>query len=121
MKRAMVRFRGTREKGAMAFVECLGVPQEDAMEGPLWMETSSRSLGSHDARNLLMGCVMAMVADKKPPASTPYLAQRRDGALSSTIGFSIRHWLDSFARAKSSLLLKIHDPSKRELAGKTTD
>ena len=24
-KRAMVRFRGTREKGAMAFVECLGV------------------------------------------------------------------------------------------------
>ena len=33
-------------------------------------------------RNLLMGCVMAMVAGRKPPASTPYLAQRRDGALS---------------------------------------
>ena len=35
MKRAMVRFRGAREKGAMAFVECLGVLQEDTMEGPL--------------------------------------------------------------------------------------
>ena len=33
-KRAMVRFRGAREKGAMAFVECLGVSQEDTMEGP---------------------------------------------------------------------------------------
>ena len=28
MKRAMVRFRGAREKGAMAFVECLGVSQK---------------------------------------------------------------------------------------------
>ena len=27
-KRAMVRFRGAREKGAMAFVECLGFSQE---------------------------------------------------------------------------------------------
>ena len=35
MKRAMVRFRGAREKGAMAFVECLRVSQEDTMEGPL--------------------------------------------------------------------------------------
>ena len=34
-KRAMVRFRGAREKGAMAFVECLGFSQEDTMEGPL--------------------------------------------------------------------------------------
>ena len=33
-KRAMVRFRGAREKGAMAFVECLGVSQEDTMEVP---------------------------------------------------------------------------------------
>ena len=58
----------------MAFVECLGFSQEDTMEGPLWRETLGRSLGSHDARNLLVGCVMAMVAGKKPPASTPYLA-----------------------------------------------
>ena len=33
MKRTMVR--GAREKGAMAFVECLGFLQEDTMEGPL--------------------------------------------------------------------------------------
>ena len=33
MKRAMVRFRGAREKGAMAFVECLGFSKEDTMEG----------------------------------------------------------------------------------------
>ena len=35
MKRAMVRFRGARENGAMAFVEGLRVSQEDTMEGPL--------------------------------------------------------------------------------------
>ena len=34
MKRAMVRFRGVREKDGMAFVECLGFSQEDTMEGP---------------------------------------------------------------------------------------
>ena len=72
-------------------------------------------------RNLLVGCVMAMVAGKKPPASTPYLAQRRDGALSLTTGCSTRHWLDPFARVKSSLLLEIHDLSERELADKTVD
>ena len=38
-KRAVVRFRGVREKGAMAFVECLGFSQEETMEGPLWRET----------------------------------------------------------------------------------
>ena len=56
---------------------------------------------------------MAMVAGKKPPASTPYLAQRRDGALSLTIGCSTGHWLDPFVRVKSSLWLKIHGPSDR--------
>ena len=64
---------------------------------------------------------MAMVAGKKPPASTLYLAQRRDGALSPTIMCSTKHWLDPFARAKSSLLLKIYGPSERELADKTAD
>ena len=38
MKRAMVRFRGAREKGAMAFVECPGFSQEDTLEGPLWRQ-----------------------------------------------------------------------------------
>ena len=64
---------------------------------------------------------MAMVAGKKPHASTPYLARGRDGALSLTIGCSTRHSLDPFARAKSSLLSKTHGPSARELAGKTVD
>ena len=54
-KRAMVRFRGAREKGAMAFVECLGFSQEDTMEGPLWRETLGRSLGSHDTTELVGG------------------------------------------------------------------
>ena len=48
-KRAMVRFRGAREKGDMALVECLGFSQEDTMEGSLWRETLGRSLGSPDA------------------------------------------------------------------------
>ena len=54
-KRAMVRFRGAREKGAMAFVECLGFSQEGTMEGPLWRETLGRSLGSHDVTELVGG------------------------------------------------------------------
>ena len=70
-------------------------------------------------RNLLVGCVMVVIAGKKPPASTPYLGQRRDGALSLTVGCSTMHWLDPFDRVKSSLLLKIHGPSERELADKT--
>ena len=55
MKRAMVRFRGAWEKGVMAFVEWLGFSQEDTMEGPLWRETLGRSLGSHDATELVGG------------------------------------------------------------------
>ena len=54
-KRAMVRLRGAREKGAMAFVECLGFSQEDTMEGPPWRETLGRSVGSHDATELVRG------------------------------------------------------------------
>ena len=55
MKRAMVRFRGAREKGDMAFVECLEVSQEDTMKGPLWRKTLGRGLGSHDAAELVGG------------------------------------------------------------------
>ena len=55
MKRAMVRFRGAREKCAMAFVECLVFSQEDTTEDPLWRETLGRSLGSHDATELVGG------------------------------------------------------------------
>ena len=92
----------------MAFVERLGVSQEDTMEGPLWRETLGRSLGSHDAAELVGVMFMAMVAEKKSPASTLYHAQRRDGTLSSTTECSTRHWIDPFARANFSLLLKTH-------------
>ena len=115
MERAIGRFRGAQEKGAMAFVERLGVSQEDTMEGPLWRETLGRSLGSHDAAELVGVMFMAMVAEKKSPASTLYHAQRRDGTLSSTTECSTRHWIDPFARANFSLLLKTHGPSEREL------
>ena len=70
---------------------------------------------------LVVGCLIASVAGKKPPASTPYLTQRRDGAFSPTIGCFTRHWFDPFVRKKSSLLLKIHGPSETELADKTAD
>ena len=53
MKRALVRFRGAREKGAMAIVECLGGSQEDTMEGLLGKKTLGRSLGSHGATELV--------------------------------------------------------------------
>ena len=48
-ERAMVRFGGVQEEGTMTFVECLGVSQEDMIEGLLWRETLGRSLRSHDA------------------------------------------------------------------------
>ena len=55
MERAMVRFRGAQEKGAMVFVESLGVSQDDTIEGPLLRETLGRSLGWHDAEELVGG------------------------------------------------------------------
>ena len=53
MKKVMARFRRAREKSAVAFVECLGISQEDTMEGPLWRETLGRSMGSHDVAKLV--------------------------------------------------------------------
>ena len=54
-KRAMVRFRGAREKGTMTFVECQGISQEEMMEGCLRRETLGKSLGSHDAADPVGG------------------------------------------------------------------
>ena len=118
-KRAMVRFRGAREKGTMAFVECLGFSQDDTMEGPLCRQTLGRSLGSHGATEPVDG--MCHGNGCRQEFTRLRLAQRRDGALSLTIGCSTRHWLDPFVRVQSSSWLKIHDPSDRELANKTTD
>ena len=39
----------------MAFVKCLAFSQEDTMKGPLWRKTLGRSLGSHDATELVGG------------------------------------------------------------------
>ena len=69
----------------------------------------------------MVGCIVAMVAGKKPPAFMPHLAQRRDGAPSLTIGCCTRHWLDPFARVKFNLLLKVRGPSEIELADKSVD
>ena len=55
IKRTMVRFWEAREKGVMAFVECLGVSQEDTMEGLLWRETIGSGLRSHDTAELVGG------------------------------------------------------------------
>ena len=97
----MVRFRGAREKDAIAFVECLGVSQEDTIEGPLWRETLGKNLGSHDATELVGGMCHG------------------NGCRQETT--RLHHWLDLFAKVKSSLLLKIHGPPERELADKTAD
>ena len=75
-ERAMVRFRGARQKGSMAFVECLGVSQENNVEAPLWRETLAGAWSRMTLRKLLVGCVMAIVAGKELPPSTPYLAQK---------------------------------------------
>ena len=118
LKRAIVRFRGAREKGAMAFLECQGISQKDTMEGPLWRETLGRSPGSHGAAELVGG----MCHGNSPPSRyILHQEQRRGEAVSPTIECSTRHWLDPFARAKFSLLLRTHDPSERDLANKTTD
>ena len=45
----MVRFRGAREKGVMASVECLGVSNEDKMEGSL-IEKHSAGVWDHTMR-----------------------------------------------------------------------
>ena len=121
IKRAMVRCRGAREKGAMAFVECLGFLQEDMMEGPLRRETLGRSLGSHDATELVGGMCHGNGCRQETTRLHAISCTKTDGALSLTIGCSTRHWLDSFVRVKSSLWLKIHGPSGRELANKTAD
>ena len=121
-KRAMVRFRGAREKGAMAFVECLGFSQEDTMEGPLWRETLGRSLGSHDETELAGGMCHGNGC-RQETTSLHAISYSKTGwsSLTHTIGCSTRHWLDPFVRVKSSLWLKIHGLSDRDLAKKTAD
>ena len=111
IKRAVVGFRGAREKDAITVVECLGVLQQDTMEGPLWKETLGRSLGSHDAAERVRG--MYHGSGCRQETTRLYPAQRRDGVVLSTIKYLTRHLLDPFARAKPSLLLKTHGVFER--------
>ena len=120
-KRAMVRFRGAREKGAMAFVECLGFSQEDTMEGPLWRETLGRSLGSHDATELVGGMCHGNGC-RQQTTRLHAISCSMTGWSSLTHNRVLhQHWLDPFVRVKSSFSLKIHGPSDRKLANKTAD
>ena len=87
----------------MAFVECLGFSQEVTMEGPLWRETLGRSLGSHDATELVGGMCHGNGCRQETTRLHAISCTKRAGALLLTIGFSTRHWLDAFVRVKSSL------------------
>ena len=103
----------------MTFVKCLGVSQEDTMGGPLWRETLGRSMGSHDAAKIVEGMFHGNGCRQEITHLHATSCTKRDGALSPTTECSTRHWLDPFARAKNSLLLKTRDPSEKELADKT--
>ena len=98
----------------MAFVECLGFSKEDTMEGSLWRETLGRSLGSHDATELVGGMCHGNGC-RQETTRLHAISCTKTGwsSLSLTIGCSTRHWLDFFGRVKSSLWLKIHGPSDR--------
>ena len=54
----------------MAFVECLGFSQKDTMESPLWRETLGRSLGSHDATELVGGMCRGNQSSRAPSTHT---------------------------------------------------
>ena len=105
----------------MPFVECLGVSQEDTMEGPLWRETLGRSLGSHDAAELVGGICHGNGYQQESTRLHAMSCTKTGWSSLTHNGCSTRHWLDPFAKVKSNLLLKIHGPSKRELADKTAD
>ena len=120
MKRVMVRFRRAREKGVIAIVVHLEVSQEDTTENPLWRETLHRSLASHEAVGLVGGMCNGNGCRPETTRIHAISLHKRDGALSPTIKCSTRQWLDPFARAKSSLSLKTHGPSQKEVLGLIT-
>ena len=115
INRAMVSFKGTRKKSAMTFVNHLGISQEDTM-GPLWRQTLGRSLGSHDAAELVggmcygNGCRQETTRLQSIPCTTAEWSSLAHSECST------RHWLDPFPKEKCNFLSKIHGPSERELA-----
>ena len=89
------------------------------MEGPLWRETLGRSLGSHDAAELVDGmchgpdfrqettCLHAIFCTK-----TGWSSLTHNRVLHQALARSLRE-------SKVRFVLKIHGPSDRELANKT--
>ena len=121
MKRAMVRFRGAREKGAMAFVECLGFSQEDTMEGPLWRETLGRSVGSHDATELVGG--MCHGNGCRQETTRLHAISCTKTGWSSLTHNRVLHQALARSLRESKVQFVVEDtwPSDRELANKTAD
>ena len=70
---------------------------------------------------LIFFCPADHVPDWQPRVLLGMVEARSANVKKTTTTTTTRHWLDPFVREKSSLLLKIHDPSERELADKTAD
>ena len=121
MKRAVVRFREAREKGAMVFVECLRVSQEAKMESPLWRETLGRSLGSHDATELVGGICHGNRCRQETTRSHAIFCTKT-GWSSFTHNRGLHQALArSLRESQVQLVVEIHGPSDRELTNKTAD
>ena len=88
------------------------------MEGPLWREALGRSLGSHDATELVGG--MCHGNGCRQDTTRLHAISCTKTGWSSLTHNRVLHQTP-FTRVKSSLLLKIHGPSDRELADKPAD
>ena len=122
LKRAMVKFRGAREKDAMTFVECLGVSQKDTVEGPLWRETLGRSLGSHGAAELVGGMCYGN-GYRQETTRLHAISCTKTGWSSLTHNRVLHQALARFLR-KSKVQLVVEDTwpfRERELGDKTAD
>ena len=113
--------QGSAGEGRHGICGILGVSQEDTMEGPLWREILGRSLGSHDAAELVGG--MCHGNGCRQETTRLYAISCTKTGWSSLTHNRVPYQAlaHPFARVKSRLLLKIRDPSERELAGKTAD
>ena len=98
------KVQGSAGEGRHGICGMPGGLAKNTMEGPLWRETLGRSLGLHDAAELVGG----MCHDNGCRHARNHRPPRHILHKKNTIGCSTRHWLDPFERAKSSLLLKIH-------------
>ena len=74
------------------------------MEGSLWRELLGRSLGSHDAVELVGGTCH----------ENAILCTKTDGTPSPTIEYTTTLWQDPFVIVMFNLLQKIHGPSQKE-------